>query len=1207
MKKLLYILLIFPLTILGQTTSQNYVKTSVYREETQTSDPTKAKTAVTYYDGLGRPIQKVVGKASATEKDIVTHMEYDDFGRLAKTYLPYPAATNDLSFGSGSYNATLQYYSTATGIEHTGNPYSQQFLEPSPLNRMLKQAGPGDAWKGNISDNNDHTVKFAYLFNRDNDNVRKLRAVASWNSVTEIYDITFTNDGMYTANQLYKTISQNENKTGDIYISGSTSLLKLNTVEEFKNRQGQLILKKTFNKMPNGTGEALYTNYIYDQFGNLTYVLPPKIPMMTIPPQSDLDLYCYQYKYDSRNRLAEKKLPGRQWEYIVYDSQDRVVATGPALSPFGSPGTTPEQGWLITRYDSFGRVAYTGWKSEGTTTFTSGMRKTMQDVAVAIAEKTTSAVSIDNIQVYYTDTFASGTKLLTVNYYDNYVFPGAPSAPSGSIEGQSLLTNCKGLPTGSWVRALTTSTETLGQLSYTFYDAKGRPIRSYDASYLGGYTTTDSKLDFDGSLLYNITKHKRIAADNELTVREDFEYSAQDRLISHSHKINSLDTEPLAAFTYNELGQVTQKSVGTTGGSSGIPIQNMKYKYNIRGWLTDINNVDALTSSPGGITTLFAFRIGYNTITDPVGDVVPLYNGNIAETYWRSSSDNVQRKYSYEYDELNRLTDAYYQKPQETIQLNNSYNESVTYDKNSNILTLKRNGGLDDPNTVIAIDDLAYGYIGNQLMRVTDATNSPQGFKEYVTTSYRYSYDVYGNMKVDKNKGITDITYNHLNLPVEIVFSGSNKKINYLYNAAGVKLKKTVTDGNTNVAVVDYLGGFQYKGGALQFFPTSEGYVDNTVTGGTNNFNYVYQYKDHLGNVRMNFAYKQAFGLVIKEESHYYPFGLKHMNYNMDEWEYQNEGGDIVLGPPPVTPTGKLPNNYKYNGKELQDELGLNMYDYGARNYDSALGRWMNVDPKAEVSRGWSPYVYAYDNPMRFIDPDGMMAIDGDDWFKNNFTGEATYIPGATEDTKVEGYTYMCAECEKYEISPIIRPQGPLSEGNVLYQADGSKLPLMDGLTIPTPAPSQSGNGNGGLSFGLSMGGAMGGGIGFELGLVKDFATDNWAAYFSFKSHVGLGGGVGVNASVITPTGKDDFLISDFAGTSMEFSGGINTPLGGGGYSYGGTSPKPGNGILDRISKIGQGPRGYTTGSISPELSGPSAKVSVGALTTKTESYIWDF
>src|SRR5690554_4209078 len=278
-----------------------------------------------------------------------------------------------------------------------------------------------------------------------------------------------------------------------------------------------------------------------------------------------------------------------------------------------------------------------------------------------------------------------------------------------------------------------------------------------------------------------------------------------------------------------------------------------------------------------------------------------------------------------------------------------SYNEHLSYDQNGNIGALTRNGDLDSDTSVIAIDNLIYNYDAMyRLQKVVDFTGNPSGFKEGADNEDEYGYDKYGNMTRDDNKDITSITYNHLNLPKKIEFGG-NRHIVYLYNALGQKVRKTVTNGST-VTRTDYQSGFHYENEVLKFFATAEGYVNVTTRG----FYYVYNYTDHLGNIRLSYTKNTLAGNppVIVEENNYSPFGLKHQGYNN------------------ISP----PNNvyqYKYNGEEFQDELGLNFYDYGARNYDPAIGGWMNIDPLAESYYSHTPYSYCMNNPVYFIDIDG--------------------------------------------------------------------------------------------------------------------------------------------------------------------------------------------------------------------------------------------
>jgi RHS repeat-associated protein len=902
-----------------------------------------------------------------------------------KEYLSYVTSSAGTQYRSDAKSRTEAYYNT-DNYEYTLNPYSEKQFEASPLNRVLKQSAPGNVWAMGLG----KEIKFEYQTNHGNE-VKLYKVTTIWNATLELYTITLVNTSgsvYYPENTLYKTITKDEN-----WVSGT-----LNTTEEFKDKEGRVVLKRTYgNSVVNDVETTVPhdTYYVYDVYGNLTYVIPPLVNTSEVITTTVLDDLCYQYQYDYRNRLVEKKLPGKGWEYIVYDKLDRVVATGPALNPFTDVDEGGKQGWLFTKYDAFSRPVLTGWQ-EVTGDFDSTVRKTLQSEhntqMVLHESKPASDNSMNGVSYRYTNVAYPTTNyhILTVNYYDDYNYTGAPTS-FDSVEGEAVYYNNttakpKGLPTGSWVRVLEGKTQTARELNWVLYDKKGRAIRSYQENHLGGYTQVDSKLDFTGKTLYTVTRHKRESSNLELYTKDVYTYSDQDRLLTHTHQIKETGIPQLLSKNeYDELGQLLVKRVGGTDVTGNAPLQKVDYSYTIRGWLKEINKVDNLTQGSDP-EDLFAFKINYETPTNTVNNsIAPLYNGNISETYWKTNSDNQLRSYSYRYDALNRLQQAVYHKENVT---QNSYNESLTYDKNGNIKSLERNGDLDTQGTTITIDDLSYFYSGNRLTKVEDITNHPEGFTDGADSTNEYGYDDYGNMVRDDNKEIIGIRYNHLNLPNHIEFDGAGKRIYYIYNALGEKIKKIISKGAptyTSVAT-EYLNGYHYEGGDLKFFPTAEGYVNVTeglmIIGGgrSKSYSYVYNYTDHLGNVRLSYTRQTSRSqpipiTTVLEENHYYPFGLKHKKYGSTVKDFvvideETEEGYYV-GIDILPPQARKTYQYKYNGKEWQDELGLNFYDYGARNYDPAIGRWMNIDPLAEKFSNISSYVYTANSPVLYLDPDG--------------------------------------------------------------------------------------------------------------------------------------------------------------------------------------------------------------------------------------------
>ena len=269
----------------------------------------------------------------------------------------------------------------------------------------------------------------------------------------------------------------------------------------------------------------------------------------------------------------------------------------------------------------------------------------------------------------------------------------------------------------------------------------------------------------------------------------------------------------------------------------------------------------------------------------------------------------------------------------------NRFNEEVTaYDKTGNILGIRRMGQTGAQEYGL-VDNLVLTYSGNQLTKVTDnaassAYNNGFEFKDGADRETEYTYDENGNLTQDLNRNIEDIQYNFLNLPQRIEFEdGSTTE--YLYDAEGRKLR-TVHKADGKTTTTDYAGNLIYENGNPIRLVTEYGYV--SLPDGM----YHYYLQDHQGNNRV-VADRNG---KVEEVNHYYPFGGMFAN------------------------TGNV-QPYKYNGKELDTQKGLNWYDYGARHYDPAVGRFITSDPLSEKDYFTSSYVYCGSNPINRIDKDG--------------------------------------------------------------------------------------------------------------------------------------------------------------------------------------------------------------------------------------------
>jgi RHS repeat-associated protein len=546
-----------------------------------------------------------------------------------------------------------------------------------------------------------------------------------------------------------------------------------------------------------------------------------------------------------------------------------------------------------------------------------------------------------------------------------------------------------------------------------YYDFKGNIVQKHTRNHLNGTDSEHFQYSFTNQTLKRKITHAPYGGS---TLEEEYSYyyDSMNRLTQTTHQIGNGAVKTLSTLSYDELGRMTGKNTGQQ--------ESATYEYNIRGWLRKING------------NKFSQELRYTT--HPHYGSVVNYNGNISAQYWKDPLKTNRKGFVYHYDDLGRVLNATYGEGESLTDMNNAYSEHIGYDKHGNMTYLLRPGKRSD-GTFGNIDQLEFqSYDGNRLTSVHDYFGSQPG---YDVMDYKNGngggtemfYDSNGNLTKDLDKKISLIQYNYLNLPNRVNFQ-SGDWTQYLYDASGVKLQTKHYVASTGTTTTkDYVANKIYEKNVLKTILTTEGYVEKVG----NQYDYYYFLKDHLGNNRVLLS---SAGTAI-QVNNYYAFGLSM-------WE---EATNQEIQP------------YKYNGKELDKMHGLNLYDYGARMYDPAIGRFTTMDPLAEKNYNISPYAYCSNNPINRIDPTGMKDttfVAGQDKPISEQRGTATPIQNPNGTINTNAYNCHSYAWENSQGDPRDPRNANLVQNGVTKWDNNPDNNMEDYTQLGTNDPNQIGD-----------------------------------------------------------------------------------------------------------------------------------------------------
>ena len=974
---------------------------------------------VSYYDDMGYIKQRVERKSSSHQLDMITPYEHDFLGREDVVgYLPYPEPADSPFHNDGKFRPEASAEHKAWSSASYGTDYgtTRRIYEQAAGGRLLQSYQPGYT---------SYKSEFGYDVVSSEDKVLDITV----NGETFVIAASYCGTG-----KLFKNTVVDED-------GGRTEI--------FKDVMGKTVLERRYLSEGNVVQQLCAdTYYVYDDLDRLTGVVSPEGASRMAPGQtlsfaeSDiLQEYGYLYEYDEKSRIAGKKQPGRGWEYMVYDSDRRTVMYQDA-----NMRRADTCQWIRYDYDAWGRqtgnVLLTAGKNssgkfasrddwqkyydtggskpavtESATLITTGYDdqialvtdeagkiEVLPDKLVFVRNPNPDAVwafgAVDTKKVFFDE-----NNMIRKEFYipdlgtalgDNYLYYYIPQ------EHYNLIQECVRYSGGAWgltnnaslINSLDLpaclkgyiekiekigwaySGETVGTSADIFmfvpvtgivdiddvdprnaglktferiaviegdvvtgnyvervhyYDRKGRVVQTVERDFMGLISRYSYRYDYVGNVISRVETHSpdpSIASD---TARFDYTYDHCGRLLTENVTINGRSSGATVSYEYNDAtGLVQTKVFGARDGASNV---TETYSYDIRGRLT------------GQYSEVFEQTLRY----DNPQYVSASHTGNIVEAYWRHKVTDTEdrRCLGYTYDALGRLVRG------EGLEGSGVIGQIIDYDLNGNIERLQSQDGS-------SMVDNSYSYVGNRICKIISQEKTVGSSTVKNITADDFAYDANGNMTYHALYGL-NLGYNYLNLLSSQRRSSGGSEARSWWLADGSCFMSSDRI---------YKGSFTYnwRGSSVPILSVafSGGNVMSQAGRGPLLGNY-YTITDHLGSVRVVFTNRNR----IEAANDYQPFGAR-----LECYGHHSSGGDYRF------------NIYRFNGKPY--DLSLDDYgflDYGARVYDSRLGRWLSPDPLAEEYGNVSPYSYCLGNPVRLVDPTGMFTIDEnnarEDWYFN--------------------------------------------------------------------------------------------------------------------------------------------------------------------------------------------------------------------------------